>query len=244
LKIAIQAGWDDVAHLTEKAKRDMLAAIPPWQRDARSKGYPDLGAGAIYPISQEDYITDRVPDPLWPRAYGFDVGWAESAAVWIAFDLANSFAIAYDEYFRGQAEPAIHAAAIRAKGDWISGAIDPASAGSSQLDGSKLIEVYAELGLHITPADNSVTAGITKTWNLLSTGQLKIARQCAHLLKQLKLYRRDEKGRIVKRNDHGCDALRYDVMTGPLIMRTPPAKRNVSDWFGPGTLAGAGGWAG
>lgn len=220
----------------------MLAAIPEWQRDARSKGIPDLGAGAIYPMNPDEYITDRKPDALWPRAYGFDVGWNESAAVWIAFDRDAQFAIAYDEYYRGQAEPAIHAAAIRSKGDWIPGTVDPAAAGSSQLDGSKLIEVYAELGLHLTPADNSVTAGITKVWNLLSTGQLKIASHCTHLLKQMKMYRRDDKGRIHKANDHGPDALRYCVMSGPLIMRTKPAKLSVDNWLRPSL--GAGGWAG
>lgn len=241
-KIAISGSWWDVPHLTEEARQEMLRAVPPYQRDARSKGIPDLGAGAVYPIAQDEYITDRVPDPSWPRAYGFDVGWSESAAVWIAFDREESFAIAYDEYYRGQAEPAIHAAAIRAKGDWVPGAVDPAAAGSSQLDGSKLIEVYSELGLHLTPADHSVTAGTTKVWNLLSTGQLKIARHCTHLLRQMKMYRRDDKGRIHKKDDHGPDALRYGVMTGPLIMRTKPAKLSVDNWLRP--ELGAGGWAG
>lgn len=240
-KIAISASWWDVPHITEEARQEMLRAVPPYQRDARSKGIPDLGAGAVYPISQDDYITDRKPEADWPRAYGFDVGWNESAAVWIAFDRENSLAIAYDEYFRGQAEPAVHAAAIRSKGDWVPGAVDPAAAGSSQLDGSRLIEVYAELGLNLTPADNSVTAGTTKVWNLLSTGQLKIARHCVHLLKQMKMYRRDDKGRINKKDDHGPDALRYCVMTGPAIMRTRPAKLSAENWLRPNFQTG---WAG
>jgi hypothetical protein len=241
-KVVIQAGWDDCGHLSEAAKAEMLAAIPPYQRGARSRGEPDVGAGLIYPIDPEDYTTDRKPDPAWPRCYGFDVGWKESAAVWIAFDLEAKFAIAYDEYFRGQAEPEIHAGAIKAKGIWIPGTVDPASAGSSQIDGSKLIEIYAGLGLELTPADNAVTAGTTLVWNLLSTGQLKIARHCIHLLRQMKLYRRDEKGVIVKKDDHGPDALRYACMTGPSIMRTAPAKIALESWLSP-CLPG-GGWAG
>lgn len=219
----------------------MLAAIPPYQRDARSKGFPDMGAGAVYPLAQEDYITDRKPDASWPRAYGFDVGFNESAAVWLAWDMEAKICIAYDEYFRGQAEPAIHAAAIRSKGDWIPGTVDPASAAGSQVDGSKLIEIYSDIGLALTPADNAVTAGTTLVWNLLSTGQLKIARHLTHLLRQMKIYRRDEKGRIVKRDDHGPDALRYGCMTGPSIMRTPPAKISIDSWITP--LTGAG-WLG
>ena len=241
-KIVVTGTWWDVPHLSEQARHEMLSIVPPYQRDARSKGIPDLGAGAIYPITQDDYITDRKPDPAWPRAYGLDVGWNELAVVWIAFDREQSFAIAYDEYYRGEAEPAVHAAAIKAKGDWIPGTIDPAAVGSSQLDGTKYIEVLTEMGLHLTPADNAVTAGITRVWNLLSTGQLKIARHCLHLLKQLKMYRRDEKGRIVKKHDHGCDALRYGCMTGPAIMRTAPAKLALDSWLSPSTPGGA--WAG
>ena len=201
-----------------------------------------MGSGAVYPIAQSQYITERRPDPLWPRAYGLDVGWQETAAVWLAWDTEASFAIAYDEYFRAQAEPAVHAAAIRAKGDWIPGAVDPAAVASSQKDGEKLIEQYIELGLRLTPADNAVTAGTTLVFNLLSTGQLKIAAHCSHLLKQLKMYRRDEKGRIVKKFDHGPDALRYGCMSGPQVRRTKPAKVNVDNWLRP-NLTGAG-WAG
>jgi hypothetical protein len=136
--------------LSEEAKREMLSAIPPYQREARSKGIPDLGAGAVYPLDPNDYTTDLAPDPLWPRCYGLDVGWEQTAAVWLAFDPEINYAIAYDEYFRGQAEPAIHASAIRAKGDWIPGAIDPASSASSQKDGEKLLDQYRELGLTLT----------------------------------------------------------------------------------------------
>ena len=73
----------------------------------------------------------------------------------------------------------MHAAAIRAKGESIPGAVDPASVGASQVDGRQLLEVYRGLGLDLTEADNSVTAGTTKIWNLLSTSQLKVSRVIA-----------------------------------------------------------------
>jgi hypothetical protein len=240
-RIAIAATWDDVPHLSERAKREMLDATLPYQRDARSKGIPDMGAGAIYPISQDDYITTRKMEDGWPRAFGLDVGWKETAGVWLAWDREGGCVYAYDEYFRGEAEPAIHAAAIRAKGVWIRGTVDPAAAGSSQIDGAKVIEVYAELGIELTPADNAVTAGLTKVWNLLSTGQLKVCAHLTHLLRQLKMYRRDDKGRIIKKNDHGPDALRYGVMTGPSIMSLSPAKVTLESWMTP---VAPGGWSG
>jgi hypothetical protein len=58
----------------------------------------------------------------------------------------------------------------------------------------------------------------------------------------MKMYRRDERGRIVKRNDHGPDALRYACMTGPAIRRTKPAKLSIDNWLRPDL--GASGWSG
>jgi len=60
----------------------------------------------------------------------------------------------------------------------------------------------------------------------LSTGRLKIFSTLQHTLGEIRLYRRDEKGRIVKENDHLMDALRYAVMKIELAM-TRPVKRTM-----------------
>ena len=36
------AGWDDVPHLEERTKTELLESTPPHLRDARSKGIPSL----------------------------------------------------------------------------------------------------------------------------------------------------------------------------------------------------------
>ena len=51
-KFLIQATWDDAPHLTKEQKDKLWAALPPHQRDARSKGVPQLGAGAIIQSSK------------------------------------------------------------------------------------------------------------------------------------------------------------------------------------------------
>lgn len=216
--------WSQVPHLSESVKEDLLAAYPPYQRDARSKGIPSLGSGAIYQVSESDYV---VPDfempPHWPRAYGYDVGWRKSAGVWGCLNRDTDCLYVYSEHYRGEAEPVIHAAAIKARGAWIRGAIDPAARGRGQIDGRNLLQMYRDLGLELTEADNSVETGIYQTLMRLTTGRLKIFRSCANLLAEMRLYRRDEKGRLVKENDHLCDALRYLVMELLNICRTQPA---------------------
>ena len=50
----VTAGWDDVPHLSEEAKAKLLSKLMPHQRQARIKGVPALGSGAIYPVDEED----------------------------------------------------------------------------------------------------------------------------------------------------------------------------------------------
>src|SRR5690606_3895240 len=127
------------------------------------------GAGAIYPIPVDEIIVDPFPIPAWwPRVYGLDVGWRRTAAVWLAWDRENDLLYGYTEHYRGQAEPSIHANAIKARGDWIPGVIDPAARGRQQADGQQLITSYRELGLKLTPADSAVEAGIYEVWERLS----------------------------------------------------------------------------
>ena len=235
-KYAVQATWDDVPHLSEDAKRELLASIPEYQREARSKGVPVLGAGAIYPVAESEFVIDPFELPAhYPRCYGLDVGWNRTAAVWMARDNETQTFYLYREHYTAKAEPALHAAAIKVPGEWISGVIDPASCGASQIDGRKLIEVYRSLGLHLGEADNAVEAGIYKVWNLLSTGRLKVFRGLSNWLSEFRLYQRDEEGKVKKVNDHLMDATRYCVMSGPGVMRVSPGRademqRQINQW--------------
>lgn len=210
-KIVI-ATWDDAPHLSQKDKDELWASLPPHQRDARSKGVPALGSGAVYQIAESEITCQPMDIPKsFKRLYGLDVGWNNTAACWGAYDGDADIIYITSDYKRGQAEPAVHAAAIKARGDWIIGAIDPASRGRSQHDGEQLINLYEMQGLKLMLADNAVEAGIFDVYERLSTGRLKIFNTCTQLLEEYRLYRRDEKGRIVKQNDHIMDAMRYMV---------------------------------
>lgn len=224
-KYLVQATWDDVPHLDEEAKKELLAAYPPYQRDARTKGVPQLGSGAIYQVPESDILVSDFELPAYyPRAYGMDVGWNRTAAVWGARDPASNTVYLYSEHYRGQAEPVVHAMAIQSRGKWIPGVIDPAAAGRSQKDGMQLLLQYREMGLDIDPAVNAVEAGIYAVWQLLSAGKLKVFKSLGNWLTEFRLYQRDTDGRIVKQNDHLMDATRYLIMSGLDRMCLPPAK--------------------
>ena len=214
-KFVGMATWDDVPHLSQKQKEDLWSSIPPFQRDARSKGVPQLGAGAIYPVPESELVVPDFEVPVhWPRVFGMDVGWNKTAAVFGALDQQSDTLYLYSEHYRGQAEPAIHAEAINARGRGIPGVIDPASRGRTQVDGQQLFVRYRQMGLDLTVANNAVETGIYDVWQRMSTGRLKVFKSMTNWVAEFRLYRRDDKGRVVKENDHLMDATRYLVVSG------------------------------
>ena len=239
----VNATWDDVPHLDAATKADLLRTIPPYQIDARSRGIPVLGSGVIYPVADDDYLIDDIEIPKhWRRAYAMDVGWNRTAVVWGAYDLEQDRWTLYHEHYRGQAEPSIHATAVKAPGTWIRGVIDPAARGRSQADGRRLIETYQDLGLDLTEAVNTVEAGIYDVWERLSTGRLKVCRSLANWRKEARLYRRDDKGHILKKDDHLMDATRYLCMSGKAIAQVQPVAQTAYYQLPPGLLGGSVGW--
>ena len=224
--------WADVPHLGEEEKRKILARTPPQLRDARTKGIPTVGEGLVYPVDPEHITVADFPIPKhFKRAYGMDVGWNRTAAVFGAWDIENDIIYIYNEHSQGMSEPIIHAEAIKARaGDWMKGQIDPHARDRSQRDGEKLFDDYVKHGLKIYPANNAVEAGIFDIWERFTTGRLKIMKSCQGLLRELSLYHRDEKGKIVKKNDHLLDAMRYLVNAPPFAWsypRNPMAGKKV-----------------
>ncbi len=226
-KFCVQAGWDHAPHLSEKAKADLLAEVPAWQRDARSKGKPTLGAGAIYPVDEDLFVVQPHDLPEhWARGYGLDVGWNRTAGVWGARDRETDTVEIYAEHYMGRAEASDHAKQIRGKGEWIPGVIDPASRGRSQVDGQQLMQNYIDLGLDLDKADNTVSAGIDLVWMRLVSGRLKVWSSCVNWLNEFRKYRRDDKGHVVKVDDHLMDATRYLVVSGIERMKTQIRKQH------------------
>jgi len=222
-RYVVSAGWDDVPHLDAATKAELLRGTLPHLRGPRSRGTPSLGAGAIYPIPWDEIVVKpfEIPD-YWPRAYGMDVGWNKTAALWGAWNREERTLYVYSEHYRGHEKPAVHAAAIKARGDWVQGVIDPAANGRAQKDGEQLMIAYRELGLHITNADNGVESGIYAVWEGLSEGRIKAFNTLSNFRHEYSLYRRDENGKIIKKTDHAMDCLRYLVASGRLVARVRP----------------------
>ncbi len=221
----MQASWDDAVHLTEDAKLSLFSSLPAYQRDARSKGIPQLGAGAIFQVSEDQFVVPPIKGGIpatWAKASALDVGFRVTAAGWLTRDPDTDIYYVYADYDREDSPYSIHAEAIKAKGAWIPCACDPAANQRGQADGQRLMDNYRKAGLILVEAENSVSSGIEDVLDALIGGRLKIVDTCQKLIRQMRVYRRDDKGRIVKKNDHLCDVLRYLWVTGRTIMKCRP----------------------
>jgi hypothetical protein len=74
--------------------------------------------------------------------------------------------------------------------------------------------MYRKHGLDITLANNAVESGLYSVWQMMSENRIKVFSGLRNWLNEFRLYRRDEKGRVVKDNDHLMDATRYLVVSG------------------------------
>jgi len=233
-KFIVNATWDDAPHLTEEDKEDIWEGTPLHLRDARAKGIPQLGAGVIYPILEEDItIDDFAIPPFFPRFFALDIGWNATAASWYAWDREVDVLYLTSVYKQGQRSPADHVTAIHARGDWIPGVIDPAAIGRGQLDGKRMIDEYMNLGLNLGKADNAVEAGIFAVWQRLTSGRLKIFKSCVQWFGEYRIYRRDDNGKVMaKQEDHLMDTTRYAVLSGLYIAALPPYDEEEEFYYG------------
>jgi len=240
VKVYVQAGWEDVPHLSEAEKKRLRASYLPYQLAARTKGEPSMGVGAIYPIPEEDVKCKAFAIPrTWPKGYGFDVGWNMTAAPFFAQDPSTGVYYLYDMHYMSVGEPSSHARGIQARGAYLRGVIDPASRGRGQKDGIQLLQVYKDLGLQLDIADNGVEAGLLEVWTLLIEGRLKVFDTVEPWFREFRKYHRDEKGHIVKKNDHGLDATRYWAVSGrDKMVIEPRAVREFQERMAPKSRRG------
>jgi phage terminase large subunit-like protein len=230
-KYVTRVTWEEVPHLSEEEKAELLKTISPHMREARTKGIPSMGAGSVYPIPEDDITIKPFPIPeWWPRAYGFDVGGGGSvhgggknAVVWVVQDPDSDTYYLYSEHYEGHIIAPVHAEAIKARGKWVHGVIDSQAIQTSPTDGRNLLEIYEDLGLLIEPAQKAKEAGIQKIYQLLLSGRLKVFDTLKNWLNEYRQYSRDENQKIKdKQKDDLMDATNYLMLLCPAILTYPP----------------------
>ena len=225
--------WDDVPHLSEAAKALLLSNTPKYLRDARSKGIPVAGEGRIYQMDEAQIVCDPFPIPKhYKWVAGFDVGFYNTAAVFIAIDPDRDAWFVVSEYCDGGMDEvtgqvidhSIHATRLKMRSKILAGFQIPFVGDCAELEkasGKSYQKLYAELDLIIKLPDKAVFAGLEAVQSRLANGSLKIFKTCTGLLGEIRQYSQDG-GKPIKINDHRVDSVRYACLSGGAIAEAKP----------------------
>jgi len=219
--------WDDAPHLTEQAKAELIKEYPVYMRDARTKGLPMLGVGAVYPIAEDRVFIDPLPFTIpdhWKRYASLDFGWKDPTAItWHAIDPDSGIDYQYFEHYLSEAPVGTHAEIIKAQnkvaGFEIPICCDPSGGGRSIADGTATRQMYfTDYLIAMTSADNALETGIAKAFQAMLDGKLKIYTTCVNTRREFRSYSRAKSG--FSGDDHALDTVRYGQMTGKLIAKS------------------------
>lgn len=216
----VQMTIDDAGHISPEMRDKIIEGYPEHEREARTKGVPMLGSGRVFPVAESSITEPALELPRhWPRLCGIDFGWDHpTAAVWLAWDRDSDIVHIYDVYRVKQASAITHAAAIRARGDWIKVAWPHDGHQTDKGSGEGLSAIYKQQGckmLHehaqTEEGGNSVEASVMDMLNRMQTGRLKIASHLQDWFEEFRMYHRKD-GRLVKEADDLLSATRYALM--------------------------------
>lgn len=219
-RTVVTATWDDVPHLSAEQKAKMWSAYPAHEREARAKGVPKLGSGAVFPIDEALIKCKAFAIPReWPQINGLDFGIDHPfAGVNIAWDRDADCVYVCKTFRQTGTTPVIHAAALKPWGDWIPCAWPHDGLTRDKGSGDKLAALYSAQGLRMLDnraeheeGGNGVEAGIMDMYDRMLTGRLKVFDHLNDFFEEFRTYHRKD-GQIVKLRDDVLSACRYAVM--------------------------------
>lgn len=229
------ATWDDAPHLMEEDKERLRKTYPSYQVDARTKGVPMMGEGAVFGVDERDFVIDPFEIPNhFRRICGIDFGWDHPAAcAWLDYDADKDTVYLTDTWRMRNAGYVAHASAIKQRGAWIPVAW-PHDGLTKKDQGSQkalpLWHLYRREGVNMLPmtaryekevgGPQPVEPMIDTMLERLQSGGFKVFRNCTHWLEEYRSYHRKD-GRIVPLRDDALKASFYAMMQLRSAKRKP-----------------------
>lgn len=216
-----RATWDEAPHLSEKIRRELLAAYPAWQRDMRSKGLPLLGAGLIFDFADDEIKCQPLEcPPHWFVINGMDFGWDHPQAhvqLWIDRD-TDTIYLAH-AWKKSRVTPSTAWGSVKAWAAGIPTAWPADGLQSEKSSGEQQKAAYVGAGWTMTHEHATwlgggvgVEAGLVELYERMTTGKFKVFSHLADFFEEKTNYHRDEDGKIVKVGDDILSAVRYAYM--------------------------------
>lgn len=211
---------EDAEHYTPEQRAAIISSYPAHEREARTKGIPQLGSGRVFPISDTAIKVEPFPIPAhWPQIGGLDFGWDHpSAAARLAWDRDTDTIYVTAAHRQRQQTPLLFANTVKPWGDWLPWAWPHDGLQHDKGSGEQLAKQYRDHGLCMLPeratfedGTNGVEAGIADMLDRMQTGRWKVFSHLVEYFEEFNLYHRKD-GLIVKKADDLISASRYGLM--------------------------------
>lgn len=232
--------WD-VEHYSDEQKKQIVASYPSHEREARSKGIPTLGSGRIFPVEEDTIKVPAFAIPgHWVRINGLDFGWDHpTAGVQLAWDRDSDCIYVVQCHRQKEATPIMHAAAVKAWGDWVPTAWPHDGLQHDKGSGEQLAKQYVKAGLLMLKdratfddGSNGVEAGLSDMLERMQTGRWKVFSHLEDWFSEFRLYHRKD-GKVVKKVDDLMSASRYALMMKRKARVKPAPARPVNGGWAP-----------
>jgi phage terminase large subunit-like protein len=214
---------EDVGHYSTDQKRKIIEGYLPHERDARVKGIPMLGEGAVYQVAEELIAEDPIQAPAWwPRLIAMDFGWHDhpTAAVKAVWDRDNDCVHITGIYKQSKQPLVVYAAGMKAMGaDKIPVSWPHDGLQHDKSSGIQIAQLYRDQGLRMLsehaqfPDDrkNGTEAAIWEALARMQTNRLKVDRNLHQWFEEFRSYHRKD-GKVVAEFDDLMKATHYLLM--------------------------------
>jgi phage terminase large subunit-like protein len=217
---------EDAGHIPKEEIESIIAGYPEHEREARARGIPLLGSGAIFNIPESQIIAEPFDIPAhWALIWGVDFGTEHPfAAVLAAWDRDTDTIYVIHTVKMKDATPLQHVEAMKhvLKGFGIKVPVAWPHDGAQRKDFEgalvPLRNIYKKHGLnmhgsHATFEDgsNATEIGVLMMYERMKSNRFKVFKQCSDWFAEYRMYHRKD-GMIVKQNDDLLSATRMAVM--------------------------------
>lgn len=210
--------WRDCKHLTPELQEQILASIPPFEREMRSEGKPYFGTGLVFPIDEGQlrcapFALDSRP---WYRVIrAIDIGIDHpTAIVWLAWDPEQDVVYVTRTHRKSDEIVAAHAATANSQWAHAPMVFPPDADQREKGSGASVRGLYEQAGISNTadfcnPDESKfVEPGLMAMYERMRTGRFKVFSTCTEFFDELRKYHRKD-GKLVKVDDDVISAVRY-----------------------------------
>ena len=226
----LSAGWNDAPHITKEVAAQILASLPPHEREMREKGIPMVGSGLVFPVPEDKLSIEpfAIPDH-WRRISGIDFGF-DHATAWVELAYNPEDDIVYVIKSVKINQTVIPEIARILKGhdaDKIPVAWPHDGLKHDSYSGRTVRDMYEQEGIRMLPdkftnppspgmpegsGGIGKEAGIAHILARMETDRFKVFNTCDEWWKEYRMYHR-KNGKIVDKNDDLMSATRYAALS-------------------------------